>query len=122
RRVPGPVHDAGHPTATEARRAAAVRRHGHRRHPLIPAGTGAVQSATGALVASPRMEFTVLSHAGLSVSGAGTTLLCDPWLVGSCYWRSWWNYPPPSEELVASLRPDVISLSHIHWDHFHGVS
>lgn len=74
------------------------------------------------MVASPRMEFTVLSHAGLSVSGAGTTLLCDPWLVGSCYWRSWWNYPPPSEELVASLRPDVISLSHIHWDHFHGVS
>lgn len=64
----------------------------------------------------------MLSHAGLSVSGAGTTLLCDPWLVGSCYWRSWWNYPPVSEELVASQRPDAISLSHIHWDHFHGVT
>lgn len=68
------------------------------------------------------MDFTVLSHAGLAVSGAGTTLLCDPWLVGSCYWRSWWNYPPPAAELIASLQPDVISLSHIHWDHFHGVS
>ncbi len=68
------------------------------------------------------MDFTVLSHAGLAVRGGGTELLCDPWLVGSCYWRSWWNYPPPSPELVDSLRPDAISLSHIHWDHFHGVS
>ncbi len=68
------------------------------------------------------MEFTVLSHAGLAVSGADTTLLCDPWLVGSCYWRSWWNYPPVAEELVEAQRPDAISLSHIHWDHFHGVT
>ena len=64
----------------------------------------------------------MLSHAGLSVTGAGTSLLCDPWLVGSSYWRSWWNYPPVPEELVAGLRPDAISLSHIHWDHFHGVT
>jgi hypothetical protein len=34
----------------------------------------------------------VLSHAGLSVTGSGVNLICDPWLVGSCYWRSWWNY------------------------------
>lgn len=68
------------------------------------------------------MDFTVLSHAGLAVRGGGTELLCDPWLVGSCYWRSWWNYPPPTAELVDSLEPDAISLSHIHWDHFHGVS
>ena len=68
------------------------------------------------------MDFTVLSHAGLAVTGADTTLLCDPWLVGSCYWRSWWNYPPVRDELVASLRPTAISLSHIHWDHFHGVT
>jgi len=68
------------------------------------------------------MEFTVLSHAGLSVTGAGTTLLCDPWLVGSTYWRSWWNYPPVAPELVATLRPDAISISHIHWDHFQGIS
>lgn len=64
----------------------------------------------------------MLSHAGLSVTGAGTTLLCDPWVVGSTYWRSWWNYPPVRPELVASLHPDVISLSHIHWDHFQAVS
>jgi UDP-MurNAc hydroxylase len=42
--------------------------------------------------------------------------------VGSAYWRSWWNYPPVSPELVASLKPDFIYLTHIHWDHFQGVS
>lgn len=64
----------------------------------------------------------MLSHAGLSVTGGGLSLLCDPWLVGSTYWRSWWNYPPVEPALVATLHPDVISISHIHWDHFQGIS
>lgn len=69
------------------------------------------------------MKFTVLSHAGLLIqSKSGKSLVCDPWLVGSSYWRSWWNYPPVSKELVNSLKPDVIYLTHIHWDHFHGPS
>jgi UDP-MurNAc hydroxylase len=68
------------------------------------------------------MRFTVLSHAGLEVAGAGKTLVVDPWLVGSAYWRSWWNYPPVAPELVARLRPDFVYLTHIHWDHFHGAS
>ena len=40
----------------------------------------------------------------------------------STYWRSWWNYPPVPEELVASLKPDFIYLTHLHWDHFQSVS
>lgn len=68
------------------------------------------------------MRFTVLSHAGLEVAGSGKTLVVDPWLVGSAYWRSWWNYPPVAPELVARLRPDFVYLTHIHWDHFHGAS
>ncbi len=69
------------------------------------------------------MEFQVLSHAGLLVkSKTGKSLICDPWLIGSSYWRSWWNYPPVSKELVDSLKPDFIYLTHIHWDHFHGPS
>ncbi len=68
------------------------------------------------------MEFTIVSHAGLLVRGAGVSLLIDPWIVGSCYWRSWWNYPPVPDDLLRSLRPDAIYLTHIHWDHFHGVS
>ena len=69
------------------------------------------------------MEFQILSHAGLLVKNKpGTSLICDPWLVGSSYWRSWWNYPPVSKELINSLHPDFIYLTHIHWDHFHGAS
>jgi UDP-MurNAc hydroxylase len=66
-------------------------------------------------------KFTILSHAGLMVE-SGATLVVDPWIVGSCYWRSWWNYPEPPEELVASLVPDAVYLTHLHWDHFHGPS
>lgn len=68
------------------------------------------------------LRFQILSHAGMTVTAAGTTVLFDPWLVGSAYWRSWWNYPPVSRELVSSLKPDYIYLTHIHWDHFHGVT
>ena len=68
------------------------------------------------------MQFQILSHAGMAASSGGTTLLCDPWLIGSTYWRSWWNYPPVSQELIDSLRPDAIYLTHIHWDHFAGPS
>src|SRR3954467_9848125 len=68
------------------------------------------------------MYFQVLSHAGLHVKGSGISLVCDPWIVGSAYWRSWWNYPPVPAGLAESLRPDFIYLTHIHWDHFHGPS
>jgi len=68
------------------------------------------------------MEFTIVSHAGLHVRGTGRSLLIDPWIVGSCYWRSWWNYPPVPETLIQGLKPDAIYLTHLHWDHFHGVS
>jgi UDP-MurNAc hydroxylase len=68
------------------------------------------------------MRFQILSHAGLMVEAGGVQLLCDPWLVGSSYWRSWWNYPPVPADLVAELKPDAIYLTHLHWDHFHGPS
>ncbi len=68
------------------------------------------------------MQFTILSHAGLLVEHAGVRVVCDPWLVGSCYWRSWWNFPEPPPEILADLRADVVYLTHLHWDHFHGPS
>lgn len=68
------------------------------------------------------MEFQTLSHAGLRVSAGGKELICDPWLVGSTYWRSWWNYPPVPRALVDTLRPDFIYLTHLHWDHFQAAS
>lgn len=68
------------------------------------------------------VQFQTLSHAGLRVNAGGKELMCDPWLIGSCYWRSWWNYPPVPEGLVKSLKPDFIYLTHLHWDHFQGPS
>src|SRR5690349_18737878 len=66
------------------------------------------------------MKFRILGHACLEVASNGKQLLCDPWLVGSAYWRSWWNYPPVPSDLVDTLKPDFIYLTHMHWDHFHG--
>jgi UDP-MurNAc hydroxylase len=68
------------------------------------------------------MRFTILSHAGLVVEHSDIRVVCDPWLIGSCYWRSWWNFPEPDPDLIANLRADVIYLTHLHWDHFHGPS
>lgn len=68
------------------------------------------------------VEFQTLSHAGLRVSTGDHELLCDPWLIGSCYWRSWWNYPPVPRALVDTLKPDFIYLTHLHWDHFQAPS
>ena len=68
------------------------------------------------------MQFTILSHAGLLIEHRGVKVVCDPWLVGSCYWRSWWNCPEPPAELIEKLEQDYVYLTHLHWDHFHGAS
>ncbi len=68
------------------------------------------------------MKFTVISHACLYIEHKETKLLIDPWLIGSCYWRSWWNYPEPKIDLVKSLKPTHIYITHLHWDHYHGPS
>jgi UDP-MurNAc hydroxylase len=68
------------------------------------------------------MKFTILSHAGIAIEHGGVQVVMDPWLVGSCYWRSWWNFPPAPEALINDLKPDFIYLTHLHWDHFHGPS
>ena len=64
------------------------------------------------------LRFTVLGHGALAVEAAGRRLLVDPWLSGSCYWRSWWHYPP-NDVRPEHLQPDVVYLSHHHFDHFH---
>jgi len=68
------------------------------------------------------VRFTVLSHAGLVVETDDVALVVDPWIVGSCYWRSWWNLPEPPQQLIEALRPTHVYLTHLHWDHFHGPS
>ncbi len=68
------------------------------------------------------MKFTVISHACLYIEYLNTRLLIDPWFIGSCYWRSWWNYPEPNIDLISSLKPTHVYISHLHWDHYHGPS
>jgi UDP-MurNAc hydroxylase len=66
--------------------------------------------------------FKILSHACMLIKRGSTHLIIDPWLVGSCYWRSWWNYPEP--EVIENELNQVthVLISHIHWDHWHGQS
>ena len=65
-------------------------------------------------------DLKFLSHASITVDCNGNKLLIDPRLLGSCYWRSWWNYPPVKSDLKTNLNVDAIYITHIHWDHWHG--
>lgn len=67
----------------------------------------------------PPLRLSIIGHAGFHVQAGPTDLLVDPWLQGSCYWRSWWHYPPPAEVPEAWLSPRFVYLSHHHFDHFH---
>lgn len=68
------------------------------------------------------MNFKILGHAAMLVEDKGKTLLFDPWLIGSCYWRSWWNFPEIDREEIRDIKPDFVYLTHLHWDHFHAPS
>jgi UDP-MurNAc hydroxylase len=65
------------------------------------------------------LRFTVVGHSCLYFETAAGSILVDPWLAGSCYWRSWWHYPPSSSPTPELLAPDYIYLTHHHFDHFH---
>ena len=67
-------------------------------------------------------EINYLSHASVSIKTKHNHLIIDPWLIGSCYWRSWWNYPPVDRDSVDNLKVDAIYITHVHWDHWHGPS
>ena len=58
-------------------------------------------------------DFKLLSHACATISYGGKTLIMDPWLIGSCYWRSWWNYPPVKDGLINDLNVDAIYITHL---------
>jgi len=65
------------------------------------------------------MRFTVIGHACLFLETGAERVLVDPWLSGSCYWRSWWHFPPNRNLPAEVLEPDYVYLSHHHFDHFH---
>ncbi|HEU4778888.1 MAG TPA: MBL fold metallo-hydrolase [Steroidobacteraceae bacterium] len=65
-------------------------------------------------------EIKVLSHACMLARFGNTSIIIDPWLLGSCYWRSWWNFPEPQFDADEVRAVDAVVISHIHWDHWHG--
>ena len=65
-------------------------------------------------------EIKILSHACMLVKTEASSVVVDPWLVGSCYWRSWWNFPKPSFSKSDLEDVDAVVISHVHWDHWHG--
>ncbi len=70
---------------------------------------------------SHRHQLRTFGHATLVVLENGVPIIAtDPWLIGSCYWRSWWleRNPTPAEiDLVRDAR--FIYVTHSHPDHLH---
>jgi UDP-MurNAc hydroxylase len=66
------------------------------------------------------MQFKILGHACLLVKSATHSIIIDPWLLGSCYWRSWWNFPGAVYDEEELKQVDAVIISHVHWDHWHG--
>lgn len=68
------------------------------------------------------MNIETLGHAALLLRDNNNQpiLLTDPWLKGSCYWRSWWlqNYPT-DEEWNEVNKVKYCYVTHEHPDHFH---
>jgi UDP-MurNAc hydroxylase len=64
------------------------------------------------------VRIRLIGHSCLRADTSAGTILVDPWLWGSCYWRSWWHYPPThlDDDITA---PQFIYLTHHHFDHFH---
>jgi UDP-MurNAc hydroxylase len=65
------------------------------------------------------LSFRILGHACMLVENNGRRLLLDPWLIGSCYWRSWWHFPKPVDVTPDLFEVDAIYITHGHFDHFH---
>lgn len=71
------------------------------------------------------MNIETVGHAGLLLrDDHGVPLLfTDPWVVGSCYWRSWWLQNYPDDTLLRELRSvPYCYITHEHPDHFHTAS
>jgi hypothetical protein len=71
------------------------------------------------------MNVETLGHAGLLIrdDSGKPVLFTDPWITGSCYWRSWWlqHYPGP-EQINELKRVAFCFITHEHPDHFHTAS
>ncbi len=72
-------------------------------------------------------ELHIHGHSCLEIRTNNLSLVCDPWLSGSAYWRSWWNFPESKDfnsllDIWCKQKNLYIYITHLHWDHFHGPS
>ena len=72
-----------------------------------------------------KSELHIHGHSCLEIRKNNFSLVCDPWLVGSAYWRSWWNFPESKNldsllKIWSKQKNLYIYITHLHWDHFHG--
>jgi hypothetical protein len=69
------------------------------------------------------VQLTTIGHATLSLARSPSDapiLVTDPWILGSCYWRSWWLERYPSAAQIAQIRSAAhCYITHEHPDHFH---
>lgn len=69
------------------------------------------------------LKLRTLGHATLALyddADDRPILITDPWLIGSCYWRSWWLERPPTDAEIAWLaKAEHVYLTHEHPDHLH---
>ena len=68
------------------------------------------------------MKLSTMGHACMVLTGDDDQpiLATDPWLFGSCYWRSWWMVNPPGEEQIRHVEAaPYIYITHEHPDHLH---
>lgn len=69
------------------------------------------------------MFLSTIGHATLAIAAQAAgppVLVTDPWIRGSCYWRSWWLERYPSQAEVDRIRAaEYCYLTHEHPDHFH---
>lgn len=68
------------------------------------------------------MILQTIGHASILLRNSKNEpiLLSDPWLIGSCYWRSWWlqNYPT-AEQFPELQNVKYCYITHEHPDHYH---
>ena len=67
------------------------------------------------------VSLQIAGHACMILRDADKPILItDPWLIGSCYWRSWWLQNYPANELLHELsNTEFCYITHEHPDHFH---
>jgi UDP-MurNAc hydroxylase len=68
------------------------------------------------------MQLETLGHATLVLreDDGSPILFTDPWLTGSCYWRSWWlQHYPGAADVRALAEAPFAYVTHEHPDHFH---